>query len=207
VAAVNDASPGSPRRRGWRRLYLNLHIYGGLACSAYLVVYGVSSILANHRPNRFLATGTTREWNRALPATLTEGEPGPAAQRVARALDLEGRILQVMTGEPGKLRFTVHRPGRDFEVRAGMDGTVTVIEQRARLGSVLLGLHDARRVPGSLALNSWWFYTAATAGILLLLVGSGLLSWIGSRGTRRLGWRLAVTGPVVFLALVAWLMR
>lgn len=206
---MSDASTGSPRRSGWRRLYLNLHIYGGLACSAYLVVYGVSSILANHRPNRFLAIGATREWSRELPAALTEGRPGQAARRVARALEVEGRILQaeVVAGEPGELRFRVHRPGRDFVVSAGMDGTVRVVEQRARLGSVLLGLHDARRVPGSLVLNSWWFYTAATVGLLLVLVGSGVLSWIGSRGTRRLGWRLAVTGPVLFLALVAWLMR
>lgn len=194
-------------RRRWRRWLLNIHLYGGLICSGYLLVYGVSSLLFNHRTDRLVGVASTREWTRPIAMPPGQAQPLEAARHVADGLGLDGRIP---TGAArwetaDRLRFELLRPGRSYDVRVERAGRATVVEQRRRPAAILLGLHDARAVPTSALLTSWWYYTHLTVGFLLFMAISGVVLWVSTRRARGLGWPMLLGGTVGLVALVAWL--
>jgi len=203
---VNETVHAPPRRQ-LRRWLLNLHIYGGLLCSSYLLLYGVTSILANHRPNPLLGVASDRTWTATVAKDRLEGEPLQAARAVADAIGIFGRIAQgeVARSPEGDLRFKAHRPGRDYEVRTAADGSIRVTEHRTRIGALLLGLHDARLERSSAALTSWWYFTAAVVFVLALLAGTGVAVWLAVPRARAAGWRLLLGGPVALVVLLAWM--
>lgn len=47
-----------------RKWILRLHLYGGLLCSSYLVLFGVSSLLFNHRVSFAEPGEQTVSWER-----------------------------------------------------------------------------------------------------------------------------------------------
>lgn len=195
-----------PRRR-LRRWLLNIHLYGGLLCSGYLLVYGVSSLLFNHRFDRLVGEASSRQWTATTAVPLTDAAPEAVARRVADNLGIVGRIP---AGEPrrddaGDLRFTIQRPGRSFGIRVDSSGLVTVAERRARPAAILMGLHDARPEPTSVVLTSWWYYTHLTVGVLLFLSVSGVVLWVVTRGPRGRGWPLLLGGTAILVLLLAWL--
>lgn len=194
-------------KRRARRWLLNIHLYGGLLCSGYLLVYGTSSLLMNHRTDRLLGVASEREWSRPVSAPADSTAPEAAARAVAAELGLAGRVAVGGGGRNGEggLRFTVLRPGREFRVRVDGGGTAQVTEQRMQIATILLGLHDARPAPGSLVLGSWWQYTHLTVGFLFFLGVSGVVMWVITRRSRAVGWSVLLGGSAAVVALVAWL--
>jgi len=195
-------------RRPWRRWLLNIHLYGGLLCSGYLLVYGVSSLLFNHRVDRLIGVASSREWSRTIPIPESEATPAEAARLVAKALGIAGRIPGgSIRWEPGReMHFEVVRPGRAFRVRALPDGLATVIEERGRPAMILFGLHDARPAPGSLLLTSWWYYTHLTVAFLLFMTVSGVVHWVSARRAKGAGWSLLLAGAATAVLLTVWLL-
>lgn len=196
------------RSRRVRRWLLNLHLYGGLACSGYLVLYGVSSLIAAHRAEPLVGIRAESEWTRVIPGELTRGDSLQVARQVTHALGLPGRVqpAPLRRTPEGAVEFSVAGPGRHYQVRASSDGAVSVREERRRLGAVILGLHDARHSPDSPLLTSWWYYTHLTVITLLFLAGSGVVLWAISRRRRLVRWGVLVGGSVSFLLFLAWLL-
>ncbi len=195
-----------PRRR-WRRLLRSLHLYGGLLCSGYLVVYGLSSLLFSHHIERLERDGPTREWTDTLSAPITRAEPGRTARRIATELGLVGRVtpeVPIWTDSTG-LSFNVSRPGHRFVVRAVESGEVSVKGTKLGPVTVLKGLHDARRYPDSFALSLWWNYTHLTVLVLLFSTMSGIFLWFGQGRFTTTGWVVLVGGSLACVALIGWL--
>jgi hypothetical protein len=197
-----------PRRR-LRRWLLNIHLYGGLLCSGYLLVYGASSLLFNHRFDRLVGLASAREWAASTAVPSGDAAPNVLARQVADELGIVGRIPagSPRRDEAGELRFTIQRPGRSFAVRVDTTGSATVTERRLRPAVILLGLHDARPEPTSMALTSWWWYTHVTVAFLLYLAGSGVVLWVITRRPRGAGWPMLLGGTATIAALLAWLAR
>jgi hypothetical protein len=194
------------RVRGW---LLNIHLYGGLLCSGYLLVYGTSSLLFNHRFDRLVGLASAREWTATTAPPAGDALPAVLARRVADALRIVGRIPAggPRRDEAGGLRFNIQRPGRSFAVRVDSTGVATVAERRLRPAAILMGLHDARPEPTSVALTSWWWYTHVTVAFLLYLAGSGVVLWVITRRPRGVGWPMLLGGTATIAALLAWLAR
>lgn len=194
-------------RRRMRRWLLNVHLYGGLLCSGYLLVYGVSSLLFNHSIDRLVGLASVREWTASTAVPTGDAAPGTQARQVADELRIAGRIPTESPRheEAGDLRFIIQRPGRSYAIRVDTTGLATVIERRFRPAAILTGLHDARPEPTSAVLTSWWWYTHVTVAFLLYLAGSGVVIWVITRRPRVAGWLMLLGGGVTTAVLLTWL--
>ncbi len=202
-SAAQLAKPRRNRHR-WLR---TIHLYGGLLCSSYLVVYGISSLLFSHPIGRLERQGPVREWNDTLKAPITRDDPGGTARKIASELGLVGRIDNAEWKADQGLSFAVLRPGYKYTVRAQETGVVALKAQRLGLTQVLKGLHDARRFPDSVPLTIWWNFTHITILVLLFSTVSGIFLWTGSGRFAMTGKQFLIGGSVLSLALIGWLLR
>ena len=62
-----------------RKWILRIHLYGGLLCSSYLILFGISSLLFNHEPKFAKPREQKVTWERAV-------SPGKCADNAARAV-------------------------------------------------------------------------------------------------------------------------
>ncbi len=103
-----------------RAILLKVHLYAGLLCSSYLILFGISSINFNHHFGRPSTLKAERQRGlRALPAIDDD-------QRLAEALrDTLGLVGWTLPWETGRsetadslyFRFAVSRPGKEYTVR------------------------------------------------------------------------------------------
>jgi len=204
--APSAAQPIKARRNRHRWLR-NIHLYGGLLCSSYLVVYGISSLLFSHPIGRLEREGPVREWVDTLKAPVTRDDPAGTARRVASELALVGRVNAPEWKADEGLSFTVVRPGFKYSVRAQESGVVALKGQRLGLTAVLKGLHDARQYPDSVPLSLWWNFTHITILVLLFSTVSGIILWTGSGRFTMSGRLVLIGGAVLGVALIGWLLR
>lgn len=102
-----------------RAILLKIHLYAGLLCSSYLILFGVSSLNFNHRFGRPAALKVERQRGlNALPAISDN-------QRLAEALrDTLGLVGWTLTWETRRsetedslyFHFAVSRPGKEYRV-------------------------------------------------------------------------------------------
>lgn len=102
-----------------RTILLKIHLYTGLLCSSYLILFGISSLNFNHHFGKPAALKNERQRSlNALPA-LTDD------QRLAEALrDTLGLVGWTLTWETRRsetadsryFRFAVARPGKEYRV-------------------------------------------------------------------------------------------
>ncbi|MEQ1691081.1 MAG: hypothetical protein ABMA00_07350 [Gemmatimonas sp.] len=182
-------------------------MYGGLLCSSYLVVYGISSLLFSHPVHRLEREDPPRTWTDSVRAPIRLDDLSGSSRRMAKELGLTGRIPSTPKAQPnGGFEFEVVRPGARSSVRVDTNGVAAITTTRRGLTAVLKGLHDARQYPDSFALSMWWNFTHVTVAVLLFSTLSGLWLWIGTRRFPTTGWLLFGGGAVMCLALIGWLM-
>ncbi len=206
--APSAAQPVKPRRNRHRWLR-SIHLYGGLLCSSYLVVYGISSLLFSHPIGRLNREGPVREWTDTLKSPVTHDDPAGTARTVASELGLVGHVnpnAPEWKADEG-LSFAVLRPGYKYSVRVQESGVVALKGQRLGLTAVLKGLHDARQYPDSVPLSMWWNFTHITILVLLFSTVSGIILWIGSGRFAISGRQILFGGSVLCVALLGWLLR
>lgn len=144
-----------------RKCILNLHLYGGLLCSAYLIIFGWSSLCFNHRS---LVVGSEREpvtWEQ--PLTLTApADNAKAADAVRDALGLMGWPLpwKMNRDAEGNLHFDMERPGKSDTVHALFkEGKARIEARPKKILSVVNSLHAIMDLPNSHFVRFWGYYT------------------------------------------------
>ncbi|MEN9676102.1 MAG: putative PepSY TM-like [Verrucomicrobiota bacterium] len=188
---------------------MRIHLYGGLVCFWYLLVFGISSLSFNHPGWIPSALGQASHWEHSVALPDLSSEDLKLAEAIQRELDLIGWVLPwTLDRRPsGDLRFELHRPGRQYVITTDRSsGRVQVEERTAGAASILNFLHGSNGgVPGSRFLHLWGLYTEITTGLVLLLAVSGVVLW--ARRTRNRGTALLILGvsSVASLALMAWM--
>lgn len=185
-----------------RRWLLDLHLYLGLFCLPYVVVFGISSLLLNHRIERT----SHSEWT-AQVAPLAAAEPAVQAAAALRELGLSADALPhtLKQGERGELSFRALRPGRSYQVSIAPSGAVTVDERDGGVLGVIAALHGASNEEASVFAYGWSLYTELTTAMLVFSVASGLYLFLPRPSGRALGLGVAALGVVVCGALAAGL--
>jgi hypothetical protein len=183
-----------------RRWLLDIHLYLGLFCLPYVVVFGVSSLLMNHD----VARTSRSEWTAQI-APLAPGELGAQAAAALDALDLVANALPhtLARGEAGELAFRAIRPGRTYQVAVDAAGVVTVSERNEGVLGVLRGLHGASDPRLSLWSFGWAVYTELTTAMLVFSLASGLYLFVPRPSGRALGLGLGALGVAVCGAAAA----
>jgi hypothetical protein len=103
-----------------RAILLKLHLYAGLLCSSYLILFGVSSLNFNHRFGSPASLKVERQ--RALGALPALGDDQRLAEALRDSLGLVGWTLpwetrRAETEDSLYFHFAVSRPGKDYQVR------------------------------------------------------------------------------------------
>src|SRR5687768_15301806 len=99
-----------------RKWVLRLHLYVGLLCSGYLIVFGVSSLNFNH-PFEFTKPGTEQvTWERSIALPPLTGDTTAESEAVRDSLGLIGWTLpwETRRGANGDLHFGLARPGKHY---------------------------------------------------------------------------------------------
>lgn len=165
-----------------RRWIRNTHIYLGLLCSAYLVVFGLSSLSMNHPGTWLDSEPSVREWTVPVPGPVPAATDRVAvAKHVQRAIELDGYLADylIKVDAQGALQIQVYFPGRRYDIaydRAA--GSARVTETHKGIWGVLRSLHGRAGFEALRAWSiSWRLYTEVTVLALGFSVLSGAILW------------------------------
>ena len=200
---VNNQPAG--RTRSLRYWILKIHLYGSLLCSAYLILFGVTSLRFNHPSAPPDAPAPAITWERTI-SPPTHADDLIAAETARDALGLMGWPLPwTMNRNPaGDLRFDLERPGKSYTIRVrAQDGSAQVEERRKGFLAVVNSLHAMMEVPNSRFARLWGYYTELCTWVVVFAVFSGVYLWATSKRERFAG---ALTVGAALLASVSFIL-
>lgn len=184
-----------------RRVWLSIHLYLGLVCAPYFVLYGVTAIAFNHG---LAGAEHTRVVEQELPRAVLGGAPRERAARARDAIGIAGHAppSAIRARDDGSLEFAVNRPGRRYVVQLAADGRgVRVQETRTSLLALLRGLHGATAIPGMGWTHLWALYTDVSSVALVAAAVSGIALFWPRRAKRRIAVLLTCAGVFALAAL------
>jgi len=185
-----------------RKWLLNFHLYGGLLCAPYLIIFGFSSLHFNHHFG-FIehSAGTpTRVWEAPLNVSALEDNDS-MAESVRDSLGLMGWTLPWKTKRDadGDLTFDLERPGKSYTVQTQLKNRSARVEARSKgFWQVVNSLHAMGAVPNSGFCKWWGGYTEVCTAFVLFAGVSGIYLWLNSKRERRIG--LAALGLAVLFS-------
>lgn len=185
---------------------MKLHIYAGLLCSSYLIIFGISSLNYNHN---FGKPGNEKlAWKRSL-KVVDMGNDLAVAETVRDALGLVGWPLpwEIRRDDQGNLHFGLSRPGKHYAIHVLFhENQVEVQETRRGFWAVINSLHGNMGVPASQFMNLWGAYTELCTWVVLFSAASGVYLWTRRRKERFVGWLLLVgaTFPSLLIMFYVW---
>ncbi len=184
-----------------RRIILNAHLYGGLICFSYLILFGISVLNFNHPFEFTKSPASVTSWTQpmALPALERSDADATKVRRdnneailhalgsfaaPTRNVDADGAWTDAET-------YHAHlmRPGKtyDIDVHPGR-GTATITQTRANFWTLVRELHgSAVWYPESILASSWGWYTELCTFVVIAAAASGVYLWAGRLRERRIG--------------------
>jgi len=190
-----------------RSLLLKLHIYAGLLCSSYLLIFGISSLNFHHNFGKPRTEKVT--WERSL--KLGDfGNDMALSEAVREALGLIGWPLPWETRRDhlGNFHFGLSRPGKHYAIHVLFnENRVRVEETRKGFWAVANSLHARMGVPSSPFMSLWSVYTELCTWVVLFSAASGVYLWTRRQKERFIGWILlagASGTSLVFMVYVWW---
>ena len=191
-----------------RSLLLKIHIYAGLLCSSYLLIFGVSSLNYNHH---FGKPGKTEaiSWERRIELANVEGNDRAFSGTISDTLGLIGWTIPWEThrDDGGNLHFGLNRPGKKYTIHVLFDeGLVRVEERRTGFWSIINSLHALMRLPYSPFMSLWGVYTEICIWVVMFSAATGVYFWARRRSERFVGWILLAggSGSSLLLMLYIW---
>jgi hypothetical protein len=187
-----------------RKWVLRLHLYLGLVCCPYLIVFGVSSLNFNH-PFEFTEPAEARvTWERqvALPPASTSNDA--ESEAVRDALGLVGWTIPWETHrdeDSGGLHFGLARPGKHYTIHVPRpSGAVRVEERREGYWTVIRSLHGNKGVPSATVMTVWGGYTELCTFFVLFAAATGVYLFAARKSERWVGF--SVLGVATLLSLL-----
>jgi hypothetical protein len=189
-----------------RSLLLKIHIYSGLLCSSYLLIFGVSSLNYNHHFGK--PDNKKVRWERSLKLVDT-GNNMAVSEVVRDNLGLIGWPLpwETRRDERGNLHFGLSRPGKHYTIRVFFDENRIQVEETHRgFWAVVDTLHGKMGVPSSRFMSLWGAYTELCTWVVLFSAASGVYLWTHRQKERFIGWILLVSasGTALLLIVYVW---
>ena len=193
-----------------RSLFLKIHIYAGLLCSSYLLIFGLSSLNYNPHFGKPTDDADATSWERRIELTNVDGNDRAFSGAISDSLGLIGWTIpwETYRDDDRNLHFGLNRPGKKYTIHAFFDdGRVRVEERRTGFWSVINSLHALMRLPYSPFMDPWGAYTELCTWVVLFSAGTGVYFWARRRSERLVGWVLLATGSgtsLLFMLYVWW---
>ena len=188
-----------------RKILSKIHIWLGLLCAPYLIIFGFSSLHFNHQFSFIDIAQRTVNWEQDISVADTTDDH-ELAERVRLALDLKGWSpwWEYKHGDDGSFRYKVVRPGKDYTIMLNPGRThVSVEELRQGPLKVFNRLHALEALPGSAFVKIWPIYTTICVFFVLFAGASGVYFWTRRKNETLIGWILlaGVTGGSLLLMI------
>lgn len=188
-----------------RDLILKIHLYGGLLCASYLILFGLSSLNYNH-PFAFTEPGTEKVVYERTLSVANIQDNGALSTAIRDSLGLMGYPLpwETRRDSSGALHFGLARPGKHYTLHFfPSEHRVSVEETRRGYWEVIRGLHGLMSLPGFPFMSLWGAYKELCVWMVLFSSASGVYLWTARRSERMIGWVLlgAAAGGSLLLML------
>ena len=188
-----------------RNLILQIHLYGGLLCASYLVIFGLSSLNYNHHP-AFTEPGTEKVTYERTVSVQDIPDNRALSSAIRDSLGLMGYPLpwETRRDTSGVLHFSLVRPGKKYIIHFfPPEHRVRVEETRRGYWEVIRQLHGLMSLPGAPFMSLWGIYKELCVWVVLFSSASGVYLWTARRSERRIGWGLlgAAAGGALLLML------
>lgn len=189
-----------------RKWVLNIHLYGGLLCAPYLIIFGFSSLHFNHH-FAFVTSkpeASPQTWVATLavePATNNE----TMADSVRDSLGLMGWTIpwKMQRDGEGDLKFDLERPGKSYTIATQLKNhSVRVVARSKGFWQVVNSLHALGAVPNSRFALWWSGYTEVCTAFVIFAAISGLYLWVNSKRERRVGMITVVAATLLSIVLM-----
>ncbi len=200
-----------------KRFYLltrDLHLYGGLFISPFLLIFALSVFCLAHGWLPSPVHPVSRSISGLhMPAGIEQAKGKEQVAQLRPLLDqmnVHGEINYVRrVSAENRLIVPVNVPGRETEVNLHLPSGSAVITERAdSFWNSVVYLH---KMPGphNVAIRGNWIYTRvwrwfadATAYATLFITTSGVYLWTALKAERRIGIGLLTAGGLTFVGLV-----
>jgi hypothetical protein len=172
-----------------RKFILNVHLYGGLICAPYLIIFGFSSLHYNHHFGFVSTPQKPEQWQAEL--TIEPVSDNEAfASSVRDSLGLMGWPVawRMKRDAAGDLEFGLERPGKSYTIRTvAKERKVRIEEKPKSVWQVINSLHGLHGVPNSRLVPLWAVYTEVCTCFVVFAGLSGLYLWWTSKRERKAG--------------------
>jgi hypothetical protein len=189
-----------------RKWLLRIHLYGGLLCAPYLIIFGFSSLHFNHHFPFVTPAPNSAHWE--APLTVEPIQDNEAmSQAVRDSLGLMGWTIPWRTKRDaaGDLEFDLERPGKSYTIRTLLkEKKVQVEEHHKGFWQVVNSLHGIGALPNSKFVPWWGIYTEICTWFVVFAGASGIYLWLNSQRERRLGICTLAAAMVVSFGLIAF---
>jgi hypothetical protein len=186
------------------KLIRRSHMYLGLFLAPWMLMYGASTFVMNHRA-WFRATEGPPPFEKAREHVFTGSVPTGASPRevalaVLRELGMEG--AHNVNATPDKQRITILRQEPVAPLRiifTPADNRIVVEKQVVQMPAFLERMHRRRGFQHPYALeDTWAFSVDLVIAAMVFWAGSGLWMWWEMKKTRALGFAFGVAGFLLF---------
>lgn len=194
---------------GIYKFFHGLHIYGGLFCTVFLLIVGVTALNFQHH---FLNIGETRTESSTQNIGFDPALDDMAlATAVRDSLGIVGHVppWDFRSDSTDLFSFKVYRPSRRFDITLHRhEPSVEVHEVYFGAGMALDMLH--KTIFGELndtMLKVWAWYGQSAAVCVLLTILTGIYFWFKKSIRHRRDWFVVLTAGLfsLFFMLFLWL--
>ena len=199
-----------------RKFVLNVHIYGGLLCFSYLILFGISVLNFNHPFAFTKPPAAEKTWTQpiSIPALVkADGRiPADAMQRLNNAAILHAmrsfaESYPYSSGSwtsPGAYHAHLVRPGKEYDIDVQPNqGTATITQRRTGFWTLIRDLHGSYFVyADSIFASTWSWYTDLCTFVVMFAGISGVYLWTARRLERRTGLLMIGIAGVVSVTLM-----
>jgi len=177
----------------WRKILLKFHLYGGLLCFWYLLIFGLTSLHFQHRfpfmeTKNLPAVVSTKK---QLIFNLTNTD-SVVATNIQNSLDLAGYYLpwETYRDSVGDFHTMIANPKWNYSIVYNLqNSTLTISAKEKSSWNILSSLHGyAGKMPNAPLLFIWHIYTYTCIGVVLFSIFSGIWLWSGRKKQRLTGW-------------------
>lgn len=166
-----------------KSMLINLHLYSGLFTSFYLLAFGLSALILNHKL-KAEKSEVTHQWesNVQIDADLSDRE---LAENIRDQMDFMGWTPPwEFKRDSTSFQFRVTHPGRIYQLDANLaTGNLAISETPKGFIAVFHGLHFLNgNIPNApFLIRSWAVYQWLSLFVMLISLILGLWLWIRYR--------------------------
>lgn len=175
-----------------RKWILKLHLYGGLLCFWYLIIYALSSLNFQHHFG-FMEHSTISTKQLELKIDLS-GTDSTVATRIQNSMHIPGFYLAWKTyrDDSGNFHTEIHNPRKEYTFDYNSQtATIDISEKDKGFWSVINSLHGLDyAIPNAPLTIVWKLFTYISIVVILFSIFSGIWLWSGRIKGPVMGWNI-----------------